>query len=262
MTFSKLARQFSPVRLALRVLQLVPDDAVVPILRGPSRGRRWIAGSGLNRYWLGSFEPAKQRMLARWIQPGDVVYDVGANVGIYTLLAAGVVGKSGHVTAFEPVARNVAYLEKHVALNRLPNVTIAALALGDRAGEAAFQPGDTPTTGRLADDGGLTVPVRTLDSYLAEAGVRPPDVVKIDVEGAEYAVLQGGAQCFSQQQPVIFLATHGLDVHRACLAQLREWGYTLESLTDDPLDLDFQGPPEAMRGEVLAYPPTRRPPAR
>ncbi len=73
-------------------LQLIPDSAVVRILQGPLRGKRWIAGSSNHGCWLGSYEAAKQRKIIEFVRPGMVCWDVGANVGFYTLLFAELVG--------------------------------------------------------------------------------------------------------------------------------------------------------------------------
>jgi hypothetical protein len=68
-------------------LSLIPREAEVRILRGPLRGMKWIKGSGPNAYWFGTFEVARVRAFANRVTQGAVVYDVGANVGIYSLLA-------------------------------------------------------------------------------------------------------------------------------------------------------------------------------
>src|SRR5580700_3209935 len=86
-------------------LSLIPPEAEVRILRGPLRGKKWIKGAGPNAYWVGTYEVARLRALANAVSPGTVVYDVGANVGIYSLLASLRAGPSGKVYAFEPLER-------------------------------------------------------------------------------------------------------------------------------------------------------------
>ncbi len=93
---------------ALRIpLRLIPANAPVPILQGPLRGKLWVKGSSDNGCWLGSFEHDKQRLMSSMLQPGDTMFDVGANVGYYTLLASHRVGPDGRVIAFEPLPANV-----------------------------------------------------------------------------------------------------------------------------------------------------------
>src|SRR5947209_9435920 len=96
-------------KIARFSLGLLPQGMVVPILYGGLRGRRWIVGSAIHRCWLGFYECEKQRLISRVVRAGGVFWDVGANVGFYSLLASRLVA-SGKVFAFEPVQRNLVYL--------------------------------------------------------------------------------------------------------------------------------------------------------
>jgi hypothetical protein len=80
-------------------LRCVPRDVTVPILQGPLRGARWVVGSHTHGCWFGSYEADRQRAFVRLVRPGAVVYDLGANVGFYTLLAARLAGPAGRVLA-------------------------------------------------------------------------------------------------------------------------------------------------------------------
>ena len=144
---------------ALRLpLRLVPKEADVRILQGPLRGNRWIAGSSNHGCWLGSYEAAKQRKIIEFVRRGMVCWDVGANVGFYTLLFAGLVGGEGRVLAFEPFPRKVELLRRHVEMNRRRNVRIFPSALGDFDGETGFHPRPGASMGRIAPGGPLRVP--------------------------------------------------------------------------------------------------------
>lgn len=193
---------------------------------GPARGLRWVVGVGLHGCWLGTYEWRKQLAFARAIPRAAVVYDVGANTGFYTLLAARRAGPDGAVHAFEPNPRNLAPLREHVRLNRFDRVTVHPVALADRAGEMAFSDSGS-FTGRLTEQGALRVAVATLDQIAGERRAAPPTVMKIDVEGAELSVLRGGRELIERHRPVIFLATHGREVHASCCGLLREWDYRL-----------------------------------
>ena len=80
-------------RLLRFPLRLIPDRAVIPVLQGRMRGKRWIAGSSDHGCWLGSYEYAIRRVFEETITHGSIVYDVGAHVGYYTLLASELVGE-------------------------------------------------------------------------------------------------------------------------------------------------------------------------
>src|SRR4030095_2658449 len=90
--------------------RFIPSDARVRILQGPLRGKKWIAGSSTHGCWVGSFEYEKQLAFRRAVSRGDVVYDLGAHVGFYTLLPSVLAGEAGHVYSFEPLAANAAIL--------------------------------------------------------------------------------------------------------------------------------------------------------
>jgi FkbM family methyltransferase len=246
--FSALSSASALGRLARLPLRLVPPTARVRILQGPLRGRRWVAGASNHGCWLGSFEADKQRAFRHVVAPGMVVYDVGANVGFYTLLAAHLVGDGGQVAAFEPVPRNLAFLRQHVALNGLRAVRVHDVALSDAEGTARFDLGEESSMGHLSDRGTLEVRTTTLDAVVARGELRPPDVLKIDVEGAEARVLRGAARTLATARPTILLATHGPAVHAECLALLRAAGYEVASLDAHPVE---------STSEVLARPAAR-----
>jgi FkbM family methyltransferase len=199
-------------------------STAVWILAGNLRGKRWIVESGIHRYWLGFYEREKQRCISRAVRPGSVFWDVGANVGFYSLLASELVG-SGRVYAFEPVPRNLAFLAKHLALNHVTNVEVLALAVSDTNGVFSFETEDSGFMGHLADHGTLMVPTATLDSLVEGHQILPPHYVKMDIEGAELLALDGASQTFQLHHPTLFLATHGRDVHQACRQLLESWGY-------------------------------------
>ena len=212
-------------KIARLPLALIPREAVVPILRGGLRGKRWVVGSAIHRCWLGFYEFEKQRLISSMVKPGTVFYDVGANVGFYSLLAAGLVGPQGRVFAFEPLPRNVTYLRRHLTLNRASNVEILELAVGERTGSASFTPDPSGCMGRLSDTGCLPVTVASLDDLLEQGRLMPPHSIKMDIEGAELLALRGAQKCIQRHRPIIFLATHGRDIHAACCRLLECWEY-------------------------------------
>jgi FkbM family methyltransferase len=215
------------LRLPLRAL---PQKLRVPILQGPLRGKRWIVGAATHGCWLGSYEYANQRLFSKAIKPGSVVYDVGANVGFYSLLAATLVGPQGHVVAFEPVPRNIGYLRKHLKLNGVTNVTIVEAAAGVDEGSAWFDEGPDSSMGHLSATGGLRVHTVCIDAMVAAGKIPPPEYLKIDVEGAEGLVLTGAKSTLVERLPTLFLSTHGPQIHRECLEFLRSLRYEVEPI--------------------------------
>jgi FkbM family methyltransferase len=147
---------------------------------------------------LGSgYESAFEESLLAAIQPGDYVWDVGANVGLYTVKFASKIGDTGRVLAFEPSATNRNHLQNSVSSIR--NVVVVPLALGDRDGIMRFAQGCDAlgATSRIVDSarngvkGTTEVQVARADSLIATGTALVPNVVKIDTEGSELDVLQG-----------------------------------------------------------------------
>lgn len=198
--------------------------APLPVLRGHGRGLRVRVGESILRV-SGRGEPLVERAFLDLLSPGAVVYDLGANIGWYSLLAARVVGPRGSVLAFEPSLENALLAQQNATVNGLDNITVVAAALTDRDGWVAFlQRGSLE--GRLEKDdsdaqaerrarqrirfeGRTLVPITSLDSWLAQTGEPPPSVVKIDVEGAEVGVLRGMKQTLSSARPTLVIELHG-----------------------------------------------------
>jgi FkbM family methyltransferase len=208
----------------------------LPIVAGPLRGRWWLPQSRgkILRILGGSYEPDQTRLFQQHIPSGATVFDVGAHVGYYTVLSAVLTGPRGRVCAFEPNPANHAFLQRHVALNRLDNVAIENAAVSDRNGTAAFSFGTGSGTGRLNNSGTLQVRTLRLDDFCADHDLRP-GFMKIDVEGAELDVLRGAADTVRECHPVIFLSTHGAQVHADCLGWLSERRYSLEPVSGSDL---------------------------
>jgi FkbM family methyltransferase len=229
-----------PLARLLRLpLRLLPPERFVPILSGPLRGWRWVIGSATHGAWLGTYEREVQRLFQQSLRPGDVCFDVGANVGFYTLLASRLVGERGTVVAFEPLPRNLGYLRRHLEANRIRNVRLLPVAVSDRGGTAHFAEGNGPAMGSLAESGGLEVQTVTLDQLVASGELPAPSFVKIDVEGAEDAVLTGAAGLLRAHHPTILLSTHGYRHHQTCWSRLKEFGYVLSLLRDGTADGNY-----------------------
>jgi len=224
-------------------LRLLPPSSAVPIFLGRLRGKRWIVGSSIHRCWMGMYEYEKQKLISRMVQPNTTFYDIGANVGFYTLLGSVLVG-TGKVFAFEPVPRNLSFLRRHLALNHVQNVEVLEFAVSNENGTALFEVEETNAMGHLAERGNIKVQTATLDSLLQQRRIQPPDYIKMDIEGAELPALRGAEQCIRQYRPLIFLATHGREIHAECCQLLESWGYECRVLESSPNEL----------GELLACP--------
>ena len=175
------------------------------------------------------------------VRPGATVLDVGANVGAYTLLFATWAGPGGRVVAFEPASASREGLTRHLALNGLSSRVITrADAVSDRSGRVPFVEAGTSGANRIVAGGSAeatAVNAVTLDD-VCEAMVLSPDVIKIDVEGAELAALRGARRTIAARRRALalFVELHpgiwpSVGVTRADIErELREQELTIEPL--------------------------------
>jgi FkbM family methyltransferase len=148
-------------------------------------------------YTLSTEAPVLETIL-RTLRAGDVFLDIGANVGVYTVLSARAVGEAGCVAAFEPEIQRFERLQENLTLNGLGNVRPFRVALGEAEGEARLYVKGPPSPSLVAPQGRVAasaecamVKVVNGDEYWKAQGLPPPRVVKIDVEGYELSVLKG-----------------------------------------------------------------------
>ncbi len=221
------------IRLPLRLL---PTGAVVRIARGPARGKRWLSDAAANGYWLGFWELEKQRSFAAGLKPGDVVYEIGAHVGLYVLGSCCKVGPEGHVYAFEPLPRNVKYLRRHAELNLLSNCTVVEAAVCDSSGFRSFNANCCHSEAHLSPAGATRVPAMSIDEFLLGGpDRRPPCAIKIDARGSELEILSGGRRTLGEFAPRIFISSYSQESTRACREMLNSLGYTFGPLVADAL---------------------------
>lgn len=180
------------------------------IAGGRGAGLRIIPLEGDREIALGSYETPVQTALIDNVSAGGVVYDIGANVGFFSLLAARHVGPQGRVYAFEPVARNAAAIERGARLNGFAGLEVFAKAAGAASGVAdlnlARHIGGAvlASVGAPPDPrGSVPVEVVAVDDLIRERSLRPPSLVKIDVEGAELEVIRGMRATLEAYRPVL-----------------------------------------------------------
>ena len=233
-------------------LRLVPKGGVVTVRSGLNKGMRWIVGSSTHGCWLGHYEMDKQQQVRELVAPGMKVFDIGANAGFYTLAFARLVGQTGHVWAFEPYPENVQNLRRHIVLNGLSNVTVVQAAVSESSGVSGFAPTESNAMGRLSEGGNYLVPTVALDDICAALCSGYPNLIKLDVEGAEGRVLRGAKETLSRGRPIVFLALHGRDQARECLQILRGHDYGIYYLDRRAVEGN-----DLQSDEVIAIPESR-----
>ena len=206
--------------------KFIPNGLPIPILKGPLKGFKLIAGAaagagkGLSII-LNLSEPERLNKIEEKLPKNTVCFDVGANIGIYSLLLSKF---SKRVYAFEPLPRNIIFLNRMLKLNKVRNVTIIPCAIADQNKESWFKEGDSCATGSLSEDGGYLIHTISLDTFFDKFKVSP-SILKIDVEGTEVSVLEGSRNLLLKSHPIIIIEIHGDDIKKKCFNILKELNY-------------------------------------
>jgi FkbM family methyltransferase len=156
---------------------------------------------------------------------------VGANVGFYTIVGARMVGAGGTVASFEPLHSNRELIAHNVRANGLSNVTCLPYAIGEHDGEQKFMLSEAHSHGMLAGQGHapmkfvgeVPVEVRNLSGLVSRGALKPPQVIKMDVEGGEAAVLRGANEVIAKYRPILVIELH--DTTTAVLRELESQSY-------------------------------------
>ena len=186
------------------------------ILHGLGKGLRFNVANSHSSFLLGNHEPEVQTALAAVLKPGMVYYDVGANVGFFAVIAAKMVGETGSVYCFEPLPANARQIEYNAKLNGMSGIVTRCEALGGSDRTETLTLSAEPTWGSLATVGKapakacgeMKVQVRMLDSLSREESLPLPDLMKIDVEGAEQELLCGARETLLAKRPLLVIELH------------------------------------------------------
>lgn len=166
------------------------------------------------------YEPALSALFRQVLCSGDTFFDIGANIGYFTLLGASSVGPGGHVHSFEPNPGVFDELKRNVALNRFTQVTHNNVAVSDCAGNVQlyFAPEMDSGLASMRQTSELltqmqTVRAITLDEYVAQHAVGKIRAMKLDVEGAELMVLQGAQNLLASTDKPDLIALEAVRSH-------------------------------------------------
>jgi FkbM family methyltransferase len=210
---------------------------------------------------FGSYEGDDAVLMYDLIKPNDIIFDIGANLGWYSLNFSKL-SPNGKIYAFEPLPNTFIKCQRNLALNEVQNVEIYNIGLSNQEGEIKFFYNEKSSGSssmknllELEDTVEITCKLSTLDSFVQTNGCLP-DFIKCDVEGAELSVFQGALNTLKTGQPVVFTKMlrkwsakynyHPNDI----IALFREWNYEcyyskdrqifkLTTITDDTLETNF-----------------------
>jgi len=230
-------------RIARRALNMAVPEGIseVTIAAGMLEGSRMALDLKAEKdYWLGTYEPDLQGAAWRLIQPGMTVFDVGANIGYISLIAARLCGENGKVFAFEALPANLVRLKKNISLNKFA-IRIAPIpaAVMDKSGEAVFLAHASGAMGKTKGSAGrdehysteIRVPAIALDDFVYRQGNPAPHLIKMDIEGGEGMALKGMPRLLKEARPVLLIELHGQEAARQVWDSLTENNYCLQKMT-------------------------------
>jgi FkbM family methyltransferase len=216
------------------------DGKVFTIEGGPLRGTKMhrFVRTFFPSQKTGTYEPEVQDALLRELSPGDTFFDVGANGGFFSLLGAQVVGAEGRVIGFEPHPETARQCRAQLRLNGLDRATCVEAAICDKSGSISFSDGSNSFNRHLVngEQAGPVIHVKatTLDEAVEVYGV--PNVIKMDIEGAELLALQGATRLLREHRPTLILEIHSPELVKKILPMLRDFDYELIELTENEGD--------------------------
>ncbi|HEY0704380.1 MAG TPA: FkbM family methyltransferase [Candidatus Acidoferrales bacterium] len=208
---------------------------------GRLKGYRMRVDWNIHRAFVyDSWEPEVTQAIDERAANGMIAVDIGAQSGFYTLLLSKRVGASGKVIAFEPLPANFRMLEENIRLNKIENVMMRREAVADRSGEISFHfPVEEASllAGPLLPEEGredFFVNCISLDDFVAQENLRP-DLIKMDVEGAEGSVVEGALRTIREFHPVLIIELHGVGEQprqHPVPIRLQALGYSIRWLTE------------------------------
>lgn len=189
-------------------------------------------------YWLGFYEIDVQRIFHNMIRPGFIIYDIGAYLGFFSLLAGRLTGPKGRVFAFEPIPKNTERIQQHIHLNQMGWVFCISKAVMGKTGKArtkAYLDRDDwasfiEESDSLESGLELVVELTTLDEFVFREGHPAPNLIKIDVEGAEGEILSGAQRLLREFKPVVICELHGHELAKQVYEELNSLEYRFNNL--------------------------------
>lgn len=217
----------------------LPDNGTYKfrVLSGPNGGASFSTREPEQGFALGKYEKEVSEAIDKILRPGDVFFDVGANVGWDTLIASKKVGQSGIVISFEPGESNLQLLRKNIANNKRRNVHIQPKGVGANTSQLLFAEYGyglvnhviTPNTPAQPDAKITAIDIVSIDDFVAGEGI-VPNLIKIDIEGHELDALKGAAHTLAEHRPIII-----------CEVRNTNWGEIHDLVSGTGYDARFLG---------------------
>jgi FkbM family methyltransferase len=188
-----------------------------------------------------AFETKTLDRFSKLVKPNDTVLDIGANIGMFSLLGSRLVGDNGRIIAFEPSRKTFDILNENLKLNNCKNVETVQLALGDTEGSIFLGEVENDALNFIDKNqkSGEEVALKLLDNYLQENKINKIDFIKIDIEGAEFLCFKGATEMLKNHRPTIIMECNENWCHRfgysvfELLNFLSQFDYRFENYDDN-----------------------------
>src|SRR3990167_5170746 len=234
-------------RFAIKKFKFFPSVPMKIGPYGPFRLDAYFAFSNF-KHWNAGHNNGFDACIAA-CKGRQCVVDIGAHIGLVTLPMSTVVADNAQVLAFEPAIENFKYLKKHVTLNKLKNVTLHQYLIGDINNEKVvfYERNDASGMNALIIKKNKNKYIqtqksqKTLDSFFENSSLKP-ELIKIDVEGAEIKVLKGAIRTLKKCKPIIFLSIHPTEIELLgnSISELsdiiNEIGYRITNIDGTPVE--------------------------
>jgi len=214
-----------------------PSPRLVSINR---QTRLWVPSAWESRI-AAVHEKAALALATSMIRPDAAIYDIGANLGLYSILLSRIAGPGGHVYCFEANPVALYFLQANLRLNRVPSFEILPLAILGTASTTEFRinyrnllVGIAGPLSDLRKPGHVIgVTAAPLDELIDRHDLRPPDFIKMDIEGAEVHAIGGMRKTIARHRPAILMELHGRATARGTLAAIDWEGYSFQEASGE-----------------------------
>jgi len=212
---------------------------------------------------FGTHEPLSTKALKNELKEGMTCLDIGANIGYYATMESKIVGKSGRVIAIEPSPKTFSYLKRNMELQKISNFEVHNFAIGDMDGEVNFLSHNKSNLSMVVQEGHKipqgselsTIHATTVDKFVEELKLKKLDLIRMDVEGFEFEILNGAKKTVSKYEPMIQLELHtwnlGSKKLKKILLDFKNFGYTVKCCIERELDVRFLGTDKDVRTDTL-----------
>lgn len=195
--------------------------------------------------YIGSFEAININFFRKLLEGNMVIFDVGANIGYYSIVAAGKLKNNGVIYAFEPASTPFNQFQLNIQINAIQNIELFQLGVADKSGEVNFNVCEDDAYNSIGSSPmstikqSLKINVVSIDEFCENKNIKHIDIMKIDTEGAEYLILKGGKNIFSSSNAPILFCEYNKSTITGFDYNLQDFDGIIKSYGYTPYELSY-----------------------